>query len=272
MEIEIVSAQFDDGNKVYFFDPKGCEYHKGDEVVVSTVNGNDIAKIVKGNFKIKQEDFEENLKPVLRKLTKKDRENLQKNEERAKEVFKKAEEIIKKYKLDMKLLRVKYAFDSNKLIFIYSSDTRVDFRELLKEFASTFKCRIELKQIGIRDEAKLFGGLGPCGKEICCSRFLKDLDKVSLKYAKNQGLALNTSKLSGMCGRLMCCLAYENNMYVETLSKMPKINSRVRTKDGEGVVVYNNILKETVSVKIEENDGININEYSLEEVEKIWKD
>lgn len=269
MELEVVSAQFDDGNKVYFFDPKGVEYHRGDEVVVNTVNGNDVAKIVRGNFKINSEDFEEKLRPVVRKISKKDREILEKNEEKAKGVFKEAEQIIKNFKLDMKLLRVKYAFDTNKIIFIYSSDNRVDFRELLKEFANKFKARIELKQIGVRDEAKLFGGLGPCGKEICCSCFLKDFDKVSLKYAKNQGLALNTSKLSGMCGRLMCCLAYENNMYVETLNKMPKINSKVKTKEGTGIVVYNNILKETVTVKIEEDDSIKMIELNLSEVEKI---
>ena len=135
--------------------------------------------------------------------------------------------------------------------------------------ANKFKARIELKQIGIRDEAKLFGGLGPCGKEICCTCHLKDFEKVSLKFAKNQGLSLNTSKLSGMCGRLMCCLAYENDAYVEVLSKMPKINSQVKTKEGNGIVVYNNILKETVTVKIEEGDTVKIIEFKLEEVEKL---
>ena len=137
--------------------------------------------------------------------------------------------------------------------------------------ATKFKTRIELKQIGARDETKMFGGLGPCGKEICCSRFLNDFDKVSLKFAKNQGLALNTSKLSGMCGRLMCCLAYENDMYVEILNRMPKINSKVKTKEGKGVVVYNNILKETVTVKIEDEDGnIKMIEFNLGDVEKLW--
>ncbi len=267
MELEVISAKFDDNIKSYYFDPKGEKYNSGDKVIVKTVNGNDVATVVKSNFKI--ENFEEELQPVIRKVNKKDLETIQNHEKKAKEVFKEAEKIIKNYNLDMKLLKVKYAFEGNKIIFIYSAEDRVDFRDLLKEFAQKFKARIELKQIGIRDEAKLFGGLGPCGREICCGGCLKDFEKVTLKYAKNQGLALNSSKLSGMCGRLMCCLAYENDMYVETLNKMPKINSRVKTKDGEGVVVYNNILNEKVTVKIEEDDTTKLIEYNLSEVEKI---
>ena len=269
MELEVVSAKFDDSIKSYYFDPKGEKYNIKDKVVVSTVNGNDVATIVRSNFKIDKESFNEELQPVIRKVTFKDLEILEKHNEKAEKIFKEAEELIKKLNLEMKLLKVKCAFEGNKLIFIYSADNRVDFRELLKEMANKFKSRIELKQIGIRDEAKLLGGLGPCGKEICCNCHLKDFEKVSLKYAKNQGLALNTSKLSGMCGRLMCCLSYENDMYVEILNKMPKINSRVKTKEGEGVVVYNNILKETVTVKIEQEDSTKILEFKLEEVQKI---
>ena len=271
MELEIVSAKFDENGKAYYFDPKKNVYHENDKVIVSTKNGLDEAIICKGNFKIDSNSFSEKLEPVIRKVNKKDEEIILSHEKKAKEVFSEAVKIIKKMNLDMKLLKVKYAFEGNKIIFIYSSETRVDFRELLKEFASKFKARIELKQIGIRDEAKMLGGLGPCGREICCAGCLKDFEKVSLKYAKNQGLALNTSKLSGMCGRLMCCLAYENDMYVKTLEKMPKINSKVKTKNGIGVVVYNNILKETVTVKINESEDVSkLIEFNLNEVEKLW--
>lgn len=271
MELEVISAKFDDNCKAYFFDPKGKNYKVKEKIVVKTVNGLDIAEVVQSNFKIDSNDFTEELQPVLRSVNTKDFETLSNHEQKCKEIFKEADKIIKKFELDMKLLKVKYSFEGNKLIFIYSAENRVDFRELLKEFASSFKSRIELKQIGIRDEAKLLGGLGPCGKNICCNSHLKDFEKVSLKYAKNQGLALNTSKLSGMCGRLMCCLAYENDMYVDILNRMPKINSKVKTKDGKGIVVYNNILKETVTVKIEdlENETSQLNEYNLSEVEKL---
>ncbi|MBE5745911.1 MAG: stage 0 sporulation protein [Clostridiales bacterium] len=269
MELEVISAKFDDNCKAYYFDPKGNFYKPKDKVVVKTINGLDVAEVVKSNFKINKNDFNEELQPVLRKVGYKDLETIKNHEEKCKEIFVEAEKIIKKYNLEMKLLKVKFAFEGNKLIFIYSAENRVDFRDLLKEFASIFKARIELKQIGIRDEAKLLGGLGPCGKNICCASHLKDFEKVSLKFAKNQGLALNTSKLSGMCGRLMCCLAYENDMYVDILNKMPKINSKVKTKDGKGVVVYNNILKETVTVKFEEDETTQLIEYKISEVEKI---
>lgn len=271
MEIEVVSVKFEDGCKAYYFDPKNKFYNVGDKVVVSTVNGNDVATVVHSNFKINGDTFQEKLEPVVRKVNSKDLEILKKHKEKEEYAFKEAQNIIKNLGLEMKLLKAKCAFDQNKIIFIYSSESRVDFRELLREMATKFKTRIELKQIGARDETKMFGGLGPCGKEICCSRFLNDFDKVSLKFAKNQGLALNTSKLSGMCGRLMCCLAYENDMYVEILNRMPKINSKVKTKEGKGVVVYNNILKETVTVKIEDEDGnIKMIEFNLGDVEKLW--
>lgn len=269
MELEVISAKFEDNAKSYYFDPKGIKYHFKDRVIVSTTNGKEIATIVRPNFKIDGEIFKEELQPVLRKANEKDLETIKNHNEKAERIFKEAEEIIKNMKLEMKLLKVKVAFEGNKLIFIYSAEDRVDFRELLKEMANKFKARIELKQIGIRDEAKLLGGLGPCGKEICCNCNLREFEKVSLKFAKNQGLSLNTAKISGMCGRLMCCLAYENDTYVEVLSRMPKINSMVKTKDGEGTVVYNNILNETVSVKIENGDNIIIQEYKLKEVEKI---
>lgn len=269
MELEVVAVRFNEGEKAYYFDPDGRKYRQREKVICQTKLGLEVGEVVRGNFSIDSNDFDEELEKILRKMTEKDKDIVLSHEKKEKEIFKEAERIIKEMELNMKLLSAKYTFEGNKIIFTYSSETRVDFRQLLKEFASKFHARIELKQIGIRDEAKFFGGLGPCGREICCRRCLSDLDKVSLKYAKNQGLSLNSSKLSGMCGRLMCCLAYENSMYVEILQKMPKINSKVKTKEGEGVVVYNNILKETVTVKIEEDDTTKLIEFGMEEVEKI---
>lgn len=266
MEKEVVGVRFLKGYKTYYFDPQGIKYKLNEKLVVNTVNGLEVGVVSKENFTTNIDGLSE-LQKVERKCNEHDFHILRKHEQRENSVFKDAEKMINDMKLDMKLLQVECAFEGNKLIFTYSAEDRVDFRELLKEMASKFKARIELKQIGIRDEARLMGGLGPCGKEICCRKFLNEFDKVTLKYAKNQGLALNSNKLSGMCGRLMCCLAYENNMYVDLLNKMPKINSTVKTKDGTGVVVYNNLLKEKVTVKIAVDDETTkMIEYSLDEL------
>lgn len=266
MEKEVVGVRFLKGYKTYYFDPQNEKYKVGEKLVVNTVNGLEVGVVVKANFTTNIDKLKQ-LQKVERRCNDHDLHTLKKHEQRANSVFKDAEKLIKDMNLDMKLLQVECAFEGNKLIFTYSAEERVDFRELLKEMASKFKARIELKQIGIRDEARLLGGLGPCGKEICCRKFLNDFDKVTLKYAKNQGLALNSNKLSGMCGRLMCCLSYENQMYVDLLNKMPKINSTVKTKDGTGVVVYNNLLKEKVTVKIAiDEDTTKLIEYSLDEL------
>lgn len=266
MEKEVIGVRFLKGYKTYYFDPQGNKYKLNEKVVVNTVNGLEVGIVTKENFVTNVDGFSE-LQKVERRCNERDLNTIKKHEQRAETVFKEAEKMIKEMKLDMKLLQVECAFEGNKLIFTYSAEDRVDFRELLKEMASKFKARIELKQIGIRDEARLLGGLGPCGKEICCRKFLNNFDKVTLKYAKNQGLALNSNKLSGMCGRLMCCLGYENKMYVDLLNKMPKINSTVKTKDGEGIVVYNNLLKEKVTVKIVVDDETTkMVEYSLDEL------
>lgn len=180
--------------------------------------------------------------------------------------------LIEKYSLEMKLVDVNYTLDGSKVIISYICEDRVDFRELVKDLAYELKLRIELRQIGVRDQAKILGGIGLCGKECCCKQYLNDFDKVSVKMAKVQGLSLNPTKISGLCGRLMCCLAYENETYAEIATKMPKLNTKVKTKDGTGVVVYNNILKQLVSVKIDNNGDIKINDYELSEIEKIIVD
>ena len=172
-----------------------------------------------------------------------------------KTVLKQAKQIIEKHKLEMDLIKVHCLFDNSKIIFIYTAEGRVDFRELIKEFASVFKAKVELRQIGVRDETKMCGGLGPCGKEVCCKQFLNDFGKVSIKMAKTQNLTLNPASISGLCGRLMCCLAFENEHYAETQKLMPRINSTVSTKVGQGVVVYNDLLKRKVTVRFEDEDG-----------------
>ncbi len=180
--------------------------------------------------------------------------------------------LIKKYDLKMKLVDVEFTIDNSKIIISYVCEDRVDFRELVKELASNLKSRIELKQIGIRDQAKIVGSLGICGKEVCCKQFLDDFDKVSIKMAKVQGLSLNPTKISGVCGRLMCCLAYENELYSELSSKMPKLNALVQTPDGEGVVCFNNLLKQTVSVKFTSENDVKVSDYELKDIKVIPKE
>ena len=206
--------------------------------------------------------------PVVRVATDKDLKKIAELNNRKPEVFEKTNALIKKYNLDMKLVDVDFTLDGQKVVIDFVCEDRVDFRDLVKDLASQLKLRIELRQIGIRDQAKAVGGLGVCGKECCCSQFLNDFDKVSIKMAKIQGLSLNTAKISGVCGRLMCCLSFENDYYAEVSAKMPKINSKVITKDGEGVVVYNNLLKQLVSVKFVNDDSVKINEYPLSEIKK----
>ena len=206
---------------------------------------------------------------VATEYDKRKMEHLNKNIPNVTEITNK---LIKKYKLEMKLVDVSYTLDGSKVIISYICEDRVDFRELVKDLAFELKLRIELKQIGVRDQAKTLGGIGLCGKECCCKEYLNDFDKVSVKMAKVQGLSLNPTKISGLCGRLMCCLAYENETYMKLSENMPKLNSRVKTQDGEGVVVYNNLLKQMVSVKIDNNGDIKVIEYELKDITPIAKD
>ena len=188
-------------------------------------------------------------------------------EKKQKEILLQTKKLINKHNLEMDLIGVECAFDSSKIIFIYTAEGRVDFRELIKELASIYKSKIELRQVGIRDEAKIVGGLGPCGREVCCKNFLQDFEKVSIKMAKNQNLSLNPTNISGLCGRLMCCLSYENEYYAETIKLMPKVNSKVLTPDGEGIVVYNDLLKKIVSVKfVSKDDETKIIDYDLSNI------
>ena len=264
---KVVGVRFNENGKIYYFNPKNFKLKLKDLVVVETELGLELGKVELESFMVEDSELVEPLKNVVRLASEKDLQTKKHLEKKERETLNQTKKIIEKHKLEMDLIKVEYTFDSSKIIFTYTAEGRVDFRELIKELASIFKAKIELRQIGIRDEAKLVGGLGPCGREVCCKKFLQDFEKVSIKMAKNQSLSLNPANISGLCGRLMCCLAYEDEHYAETLKLMPKLNSKVKTKDGEGIVCYNDLLKRIVSVKFINEDGVEkINEYPYNEV------
>ncbi len=262
--MEVVGIKFKNNSKLYYFLPNGLKLSENDKVVVETPNGKDIAFVKREAFEL-TEEFEEPLKPILRIATKKDIADKEKLEQKRDNVLLVTRELISSLKLDMKIVDVEFTLDGQKIIISYVCEDRVDFRDLVKELASKLKVRIELKQIGIRDQAKIVGGIGICGQPCCCGRFLSDFNKVSIKMAKNQNLSLNPTKISGVCGRLMCCLEYENETYAKALEVMPKINSTVSTPDGEGVVIYNDILNKKCSVKFS-GDDVKIVEYAVEDI------
>lgn len=252
---KIVGIKFRRSAKVYYFEPKGLDFKKGDGAIVETARGVEYGTVSIPTSEVADEKIVQPLKSVLRKATPEDAEKAAKNEARAAEAKKLTNECIEKRKLKMKLIDAEFTFDENKVIFYFTAAGRIDFRELLKDLAAIFHVRIELRQVGIRDEAKILGGIAPCGRECCCAGCLPEFRKVSIKMAKMQGLSLNPTKISGLCGRLMCCLEYENDYYSEAFKKMPKIGSTVTTPDGKGVVISNNMLKFLVKVKIEKGDG-----------------
>lgn len=252
---EVVGVKFKRAGKVYSFSPAGNKLEKDDGVIVETARGTEFGRVTVPNHEVPEKELNQPLKEILRKATEKDIETVRRNEEKKPETMKTAKEKIAKHNLDMKLVDCEYTFDGNKLVFYFTADGRVDFRDLVKDLASAFRIRIELRQIGIRDEAKMRGGIAPCGKPCCCSYHLPDFKRVSIKMAKTQGLSLNPGKISGLCGRLMCCLEYENAHYAEAVKKMPKIGSEVVTPDGKGIVVGNNLLKLICRVKFVKPDN-----------------
>ena len=251
---KITGVTFKDGGKVYYFSPGKDRYKEGMGVVVETSRGVEYATVVIPFAEIPDEKLVSPLKPIMRVATQKDKEIHQKNIEKKDDALKVVAEKIEKHGLDMKLIDGEFTFDGAKAIFYYSAPQRVDFRELVKELSQVFKMRIELRQVGIRDEIKMIGGLAPCGRECCCASCMPEFKKVSIKMAKNQGLSLNPGKISGLCGRLMCCLAYENDYYADACKKMPKPGSEVGTPDGKGTVVNINMLKMEVRVRIEDKE------------------
>ncbi len=252
---KIVGVKFKNTSKIYYFAPTKEEYAENSGVVVETAKGLEYGVVAFGVKEVDDKDCVLPLKPIIRKANKRDMENMKRNEARVPEALKIAEEKVRERKLKMKLVGCEYSFDGKKVVFYFTADGRVDFRELVKDLASVFRIRIELRQVGIRDETKLIGGLAPCGRPCCCGSCMPDFRKVSIKMAKTQGLSLNPSKISGLCGRLMCCLEYESEYYGDAYKKMPKLGGKVTTPEGEGVVVSNNMLKLISKVKIVKNDG-----------------
>lgn len=253
---EVVGARFKDVGKIYYFAPNNIKFKVGDNVIVETIRGVECGVIAISNRMIDDSELKSPLKPVIRLATKKDLLQVEANHDKEKDAFRICEQKIAKHKLGMKLVDVEYTFDGNKILFYFTADGRVDFRELVKDLASVFKTRIELRQIGVRDEAKMLGGVGICGRPFCCNTFLGEFQPVSIKMAKEQGLSLNPSKISGTCGRLMCCLKYEQNVYDELISSTPAQGSYVQTQEGKGVVTEVNLLKGEVKVLLDsQKDG-----------------
>ena len=251
----IIGVRFKQAGKIYDFDPGNLEIQKGDHVIVETARGVEFGTVVIPPKDVEDEGIVHPLKQVIRKATEKDLAREEDNKKKEKDAFRICSEKIRKHNMQMKLIDVEYTFDNNKIIFYFTADNRVDFRELVKDLASVFRTRIELRQIGVRDEAKLLGGLGPCCRVCCCNSYLGDFQPVSIKMAKEQGLSLSPTKISGLCGRLMCCLNYEQKQYEEARKKMPKQGSEVMTPEGPGTVIENNVLMEKCKVKIRLKDG-----------------
>lgn len=250
---EIVGVRFKNAGKVYYFSPAGFALEKGGMVMVETSRGIECGEVVIPNRQIADDAVPASLKPVLRPASEDDLRRVKENGEKEKRAMRVCQEKIQAHKLDMKLVDVEYAFDGSKILFYFTSDGRVDFRSLVKDLASVFHTRIELRQIGVRDEAKMLGGLGICGRPFCCSQFLSDFQPVSIKMAKEQGLSLNPTKISGCCGRLMCCLKYEQEAYESLLRETPKQGALVSTKEGKGVVVETNLLTGKIKVRLDKS-------------------
>ena len=263
----IVGIKFRSTPKVYYFDPKNIEFAENDGVIVETARGLEFATVSIPNKQVDESEIDQPLKPVVRKATAEDMKKVQKNLEDKVEALRITREKVADAGLNMKLVDAEYTFDRQKLIFYFTADGRVDFRELVRTLASVFKVRIELRQIYERDDTKMRGALAPCGRPCCCTTHLPDFEKVSIKMAKIQGLSLNPQKISGVCGRLMCCLKYENAYYSEVYKQMPKVGSKVRTADGEGTVESNDLIKQTARVKVMLKDGsFDVKTYHLEDM------
>ena len=248
---EVIGVRFKEVGKVYYFDPLDNKLNTGDMVIVETARGLECGEVATPNKIIPDEKIKQPLKPLIRIATEKDLNHLAENKIREKDAYKICEQKIANHNLEMKLVNVEYTFDNSKIIFYFTADGRVDFRALVKDLASVFRTRIELRQIGVRDEAKMLGGLGICGRPFCCNRFMGEFQPVSIKMAKEQGLSLSPVKISGTCGRLMCCLKYEQEAYTDLLKHTPKIGAIVKTPEGKGLVVENNLIARTLKVKLD---------------------
>lgn len=269
--VRVIGVRFKTAGKIYYFDPEDLEINVDDFVVVETVRGIEYGKVAIGIKEISEEEIISPLKKVIRVATEEDKLHAIENKKQEKEAFSICLKKISEHNLEMKLIDVEYTFDNNKILFYFTADGRIDFRELVKDLASVFRTRIELRQIGVRDEAKMMGGIGICGRVLCCKQFLGDFHPVSIKMAKEQGLSLNPTKISGACGRLMCCLKYEQEAYEDINKHIPKQGAIVKTPDGQGLVVHVSVLKELVKVKLDKGTETDIRVYKTNDI-KVIKD
>ena len=265
----IIGVRFKKLGKIYFFNPKNLRLRKGDRVIVETSQGEEYGEVMIPNRRVEDDKIVEPLKKIIRIANYKDHKHFDECRKIEKDAFRICQKKIKEHKLDMNLTDVEYKFDNSKILFYFTADGRVDFRDLVKDLAAIYKIRIELRQIGVRDEVKRIGGNGVCGRELCCCTFLSDFEAVSIKMAKEQNLSINPSKISGNCGRLMCCLKYENDVYEEKLKKLPHIGAIVKTEDGEGEIENVEILKEKVRVKIKDGDSYLYKKYNVNDIQVI---
>lgn len=265
---KVIGVRFRTAGKIYFFAPGKFNIKRGDHVIVETARGVEYGRVVSGTKEVKDEDVVQPLKPVIRVATEQDRKTVEKNRQKEKEAFKICQEKIRKHGLEMKLIDAEYTFDNNKVLFYFTADGRIDFRELVKDLAAVFKTRIELRQVGVRDETKILGGIGICGRTLCCHSYLSEFIPVSIKMAKEQNLSLNPTKISGVCGRLMCCLKNEEETYQVLNSKLPGNGDFVTTDDGlKGEVQSVNVLRQLVKVLVTVNhDEKEIREYRVEQL------
>jgi cell fate regulator YaaT (PSP1 superfamily) len=269
--VKVVGVRFKKAGKIYYFDPDDLDIEINSNVIVETARGIEFGKVVISNREIAESEVVAPLKKVIRVATEEDKVHAEENERREKEAFDICLQKISAHNLDMKLIDVEYTFDNNKVLFYFTAEGRVDFRELVKDLAAVFKTRIELRQIGVRDESKMMGGIGICGRALCCKSFLGEFQPVSIKMAKEQGLSLNPTKISGTCGRLMCCLKYEQEAYDEILSRAPKVGAIVDTPGGQGVIVEVSLLKGMVKVKLDKGNETDVEIYDTDSV-KVIKD
>lgn len=265
--VNVIGVRFKPAGKTYYFDPLDFDIKQGDSVIVETSRGIEYGEVVMSKKTIDNDQFKKPLKGVIRIATEEDTEKSKRNRELEKEAYKICLEKIQNHKLEMKLVEVEYTFDGNKILFYFTADGRIDFRELVKDLASVFKTRIELRQIGVRDETKILGGIGICGRELCCHSHLSEFIPVSIKMAKEQNLSLNPTKISGVCGRLMCCLKHEEETYEELNRRLPNVGDRVTTDDGfKGEVHSVNVLRQLVKVLIDVDNEKELREYKVEQL------
>lgn len=269
--VKVVGVRFKKAGKVYYFDPDQFNIESDANVIVETARGIEFGQVVIPIREVADEEIVAPLKKVMRMATEEDVKHASENNKKEKEAFASCLQKIKDHNLDMKLIDVGYTFDNNKILFYFTADGRVDFRELVKDLAAVFKTRIELRQIGVRDEAKMMGGIGVCGRVLCCSSYLGEFQPVSIKMAKEQGLSLNPTKISGTCGRLMCCLKYEQDAYEQIIKRAPKTGAIVETPDGQGVVVEIYLIKETAKVRLDKGNETDLQAYRIDEI-KVIKD